>query len=98
MLIGVGSYALNSEANSLVGQTLPIGLIVMGVFVLLLSALGGISAWRESIAGLATVRQHETRSPSMIGVRHMLESDPDFIVLTLAILFFCVCSSGLCST
>jgi hypothetical protein len=53
ILIGVGSYALNSTANQLVGQTLPSGVIVMGVFILILSGIGAVSAWRESIIGLA---------------------------------------------
>lgn len=53
ILIGVGSYALNSTANQLVGQTLPSGVIVMGVFILVLAAIGACSAWKESIIGLA---------------------------------------------
>lgn len=51
ILLGVGSYALNHSLIS--GQTLPAGLITMGVFIVLLSIVGGISAWRESRIGLA---------------------------------------------
>jgi hypothetical protein len=54
-LIGLGSYALNSSANSIAGQTLPAGLVAMGVFILLLSAVGAISAWKESVVGLGFV-------------------------------------------
>jgi hypothetical protein len=54
-LIGVGSYALNNQAQLLAGQTLPGGIIAMGVFVLVLSAVGACSAWKESIVGLAIV-------------------------------------------
>jgi len=53
VLIGVGSWALNSKSNDLAGQTLPSGLIVIGVFMLLLSGLGAMSAWKESVGGLA---------------------------------------------
>jgi hypothetical protein len=52
VLIGVGSYALNNTSNALAGQTLPSGLIVMGVFMLVLAAIGAISAWKESVVGL----------------------------------------------
>lgn len=55
MLIGVGSYALNNKANVLAGQTLPSGLIAMGVFILALAAVGAVSAWKENIVGLAFV-------------------------------------------
>jgi hypothetical protein len=54
-LIGLGSYALNSSANSIAGQTLPAGLVAMGVFILILSAIGAISAWKESVVGLGFV-------------------------------------------
>jgi len=52
ILIGLGSYALNSMPNSVAGQTLPAGLVAMGVFILILSALGAMSAWKESVPGL----------------------------------------------
>lgn len=52
-LISVGSYALNNQASTLAGQTLPTGVIVMGAFTLLLSAIGAFSALKESVAGLA---------------------------------------------
>jgi len=47
-LLSVGAYALNNQVAVLSGVTLPAGLIVMGVFILLVSILGGISAWREN--------------------------------------------------
>lgn len=53
VLIGVGSWALNNKSNDLTGETLPSSLIVMGVFMLMLSALGAVSAWKESVSGLA---------------------------------------------
>lgn len=52
ILIGVGSYALNNRANSLADQTLPTGLIVIGVFIMLVSLIGALSAWKENTKGL----------------------------------------------
>lgn len=40
------------QIGSLAGTTLPIGITVLGVFILLLALLGGVSAWRESRAFL----------------------------------------------
>ena len=40
------------EIGALSGQTLPIGIAVLGVFILLLSLLGGLAAWKESRAFL----------------------------------------------
>ncbi len=48
VLIIAGAYALNSKANAFTGQSLPAGIIAVGVFTLFLSALGAIAAWRES--------------------------------------------------
>lgn len=55
VLISVGSYALNSTVAGIVGTTLPAGLIVLGVFIMLVALLGGISAYRESRAFLGFV-------------------------------------------
>lgn len=52
VLMGVGSYAINNTVGSIAGTTIPIGLIVLGVFIMLLSILGALSAWRESRAFL----------------------------------------------
>jgi len=48
VLMSVGAYALNNPVGALSGQTLPQGLIAMGVFIMFVSLLGGISAWVES--------------------------------------------------
>ena len=50
--MGVGSYALNNQVGSIAGETIPTGLIVIGVFIMLLAILGGWSAWVESRAFL----------------------------------------------
>jgi hypothetical protein len=50
VLIGVGSYALNNQVGAIAGSTIPTGLIVLGVFILILALLGAFSAWRESRA------------------------------------------------
>jgi hypothetical protein len=52
VLMGVGSYALNNQVGAIAGQTVPMGLIVLGVFIMLLAILGALSAWRESRAFL----------------------------------------------
>jgi hypothetical protein len=48
VLIIAGAYALNSKANAFAGQSLPGGIIAVGVFTLLLSALGAVASWKES--------------------------------------------------
>lgn len=52
VLMGVGSYALNNQIGALTGATIPTGLIVLGVFIMLLAMLGAMSAWRENRAFL----------------------------------------------
>ena len=41
-----------SQIGALSGNTLPVGIVVLGVFILLLSLLGGVSAYKESRAFL----------------------------------------------
>jgi len=48
VLCGVGAYAMSSKAGSLAGETLPQGIIVLGVFILLVSLLGCFAAFKES--------------------------------------------------
>jgi hypothetical protein len=48
ILMGIGSVAYNRPVGSLSGTTLPIGIVVLGVFIMFLSFLGCVSAWRES--------------------------------------------------
>lgn len=48
VLMSVGSYALNNQLGVISGSTLPAGLVVIGVFIMLLALLGGVAAWRES--------------------------------------------------
>lgn len=50
VLIGVGSYALNNQVGAIAGSTIPTGIVVLGVFILILALLGAFSAWRESRA------------------------------------------------
>lgn len=45
--IGVGAVALNSRVGVLTGVTLPAGLIVIGVFIMILSFFGCFGAWME---------------------------------------------------
>jgi len=52
VLMSVGSYALNNQVGELAGQSIPTGLIVLGVFIMLLAMLGALAAWRESRAFL----------------------------------------------
>jgi len=47
-LIGVGSYAYNHNVGPLTGATIPLGIIVLGVFIMFLSFLGCVGACRES--------------------------------------------------
>jgi len=48
VLMGVGSVAYNSGVGPLTGASIPIGIIVLGVFIMFLSFLGLWGAWRES--------------------------------------------------
>jgi len=48
VLMGIGSVAYNRRVGSLSGTTLPIGIVVLGVFIMFMSFLGCVSAWRES--------------------------------------------------
>jgi len=49
VLMGVGSYAYNNNnLGSLTGVTLPLGIVTLGVFIMFVSFLGCLSAWRES--------------------------------------------------
>jgi hypothetical protein len=48
VLSAVGS----AQIGALSGNTLPVGIVVLGVFILLLSLLGGVSAYKESRAFL----------------------------------------------
>lgn len=48
VLTAVGSYALNNQVAVLSGSTVSEGIIVVGVFIMLLSLLGCLSAWKES--------------------------------------------------
>lgn len=48
VLAAVGSYALSGNVNALAGVTLPRGLIVIGVFIIILSFVGCLAAWKES--------------------------------------------------
>ena len=42
------SCVASAQIGSLSGNTLPIGIVVLGVFILFLALLGGVSAYRES--------------------------------------------------
>jgi len=49
VLMGVGAYAYNNQnLGALTGVTLPLGIVTLGVFIMFLSFLGCLSAWRES--------------------------------------------------
>jgi len=48
ILMAVGAYALNNPVGALSGQTIPNGIIAMGVFIMLVALLGGLAAWLES--------------------------------------------------
>lgn len=48
VLIAVGSYAVTNEIGALSGATLPTGITVLGVFILLLSLLGALAAYKEA--------------------------------------------------
>lgn len=47
VLIAVGSYATTNSIGALSGQTLPIGITVLGVFILVLAVVGGVAAYKE---------------------------------------------------
>jgi len=54
VLMGVGSYAYNNHGiGAFTGVTLPLGIVTLGVFIMFLSFLGCLSAWRESKIFLA---------------------------------------------
>jgi len=48
VLMGVGSVAYNHNVGPLTGATIPVGIIVSGVFIMFLSFVGCFGAWRES--------------------------------------------------
>jgi len=48
VLCGVGAYATQSTAGALSGETLPQGIIALGVFIILMSFLGCVAAFREN--------------------------------------------------
>lgn len=52
VLMAVGGAAMNGAINALAGQSIPQGIIAVGVFILLLSLLGFISAYKEYRIGL----------------------------------------------
>jgi len=52
VLCALGSYALNNQVAVLSGQTLPQGIVVIGAFLLILSLVGYVSAWKEIRIGL----------------------------------------------
>jgi len=47
-LIGVGSVAFYKNVGVLAGQTIPQGIIALGVFIMILSFFGCIGAWKEN--------------------------------------------------
>jgi len=51
VLCGLGAQAMSGQASQ-IASTLPKGLIAIGVFLILTSLVGGISAWREFRLGL----------------------------------------------
>jgi len=48
VLMGVGSYALNHSVGPLAGTEIPMGIVVLGIFIMFLSWMGCFGAWRES--------------------------------------------------
>lgn len=52
VLMASGAAAMNGAVNAIAGQTIPEGIIAVGVFILLLSLLGFVSAYKEYRIGL----------------------------------------------
>jgi len=48
VLAAVGSYALSGHVNALAGVTVPRGIIVVGVMIILISIMGLLASWKES--------------------------------------------------
>jgi len=48
ILMAFGSFAYKNGVGPLVGQTIPLGIVTLGVFILLLSFFGCFGAWKES--------------------------------------------------
>jgi len=48
VLMGVGSVAYNHSVGPLAGTEIPVGIIVLGVFIMFLSFIGCFGAWKES--------------------------------------------------
>jgi len=48
VLMGIGSVAYNQNVGPLAGTTIPLGIVVLGVFIMLLSFAGCLGSWRES--------------------------------------------------
>jgi hypothetical protein len=68
VLCAVGGYASTSKAGALAGETLPHGIIALGVFIILLSLLGCLAAFKESRLFLGIVRSiRSTNRPITAG-------------------------------
>jgi len=48
VLMGVGSVAYNHSVGPLSGTEIPVGIVVLGVFIMFLAFIGCFGAWRES--------------------------------------------------
>jgi hypothetical protein len=48
VLTSVGAAAVNNQIGQLAGSTLPTGITVLGVFILVLAIVGAIAAWKEN--------------------------------------------------
>jgi len=48
VLMGVGSVAYTRNVGPIAGQTIPQGIIAMGVFIMFLSFMGCFGAWKEN--------------------------------------------------
>jgi len=48
VLMGVGSVAYNHSVGPLAGTEIPVGIVVLGVFIMFLSFIGCFGAWKES--------------------------------------------------
>ncbi len=55
-MTSVGSAGMSNQYSALVGSTLPTGVTVLGVFVMLISLVGCVGAKRENRIILAIVR------------------------------------------